>query len=345
MPLWTPANLAVAPKAWMRAAADQSLVIDHDGKLVAVPPHAGTIVSFSTSSGYRPSVGTLNGIRAVSIPTMRVPLWIDDFNIGRNIGALALFVVAKAGGLSVDWQNIIDIMVGTPGSGANRAGLYIRSNGLLEAGGRRLDGDPYQYHQHSVPVGTNAAVVSGLFSYAGATLQAGVNGVYESRGGGFQTPGNTSDTPSVSAAIGASSTTTGYYMESGLIGEAIVLQYIPTTDERQRIEGYLAHQWGLSASLPSGHPYRSLAPGAGGLLSISGFVKLDGDEAQARVLLLESETGELRAIAQSDPVSGYYTFEDVTGEVMAPGEDYFLLCDYGNGVRPLAHGPITPLVA
>lgn len=78
-------------------------------------------------------------------------------------------------------------------------------------------------------------------------------------------------------------------------------------------------------------------------LSISGFVKLDGEEANARVLLLESETGALRAITQSDPVSGYYAFEDVTGAVMAPGEGYFVLCDYGQGVRPLAHGPIIPL--
>jgi hypothetical protein len=30
--------------------------------------------------------------------------------------------------------------------------------------------------------------------------------------------------------------------------------------DRQRIEGYLAHKWGLVGSLPSGHPYKTAAP-------------------------------------------------------------------------------------
>jgi hypothetical protein len=34
----------------------------------------------------------------------------------------------------------------------------------------------------------------------------------------------------------------------------------PSTDDRQRIEGYLAHKWGLTANLPSDHPYKSTAP-------------------------------------------------------------------------------------
>jgi hypothetical protein len=33
------------------------------------------------------------------------------------------------------------------------------------------------------------------------------------------------------------------------------------TNERQKIEGYLAHKYGLEANLPSDHPYKSAAPG------------------------------------------------------------------------------------
>jgi hypothetical protein len=36
-------------------------------------------------------------------------------------------------------------------------------------------------------------------------------------------------------------------------------QYLDNTD-RQKIEGYLAWKWGLQASLPIGHPYKSAAP-------------------------------------------------------------------------------------
>ena len=31
-------------------------------------------------------------------------------------------------------------------------------------------------------------------------------------------------------------------------------------NDRQKIEGYLAHKWGLAASLPADHPYKDAAP-------------------------------------------------------------------------------------
>ena len=47
---------------------------------------------------------------------------------------------------------------------------------------------------------------------------------------------------------------------TGQVAELIVLSNIPTTTDRQLIEGYLAHKWGLQASLPNNHPYKSIAP-------------------------------------------------------------------------------------
>jgi len=44
------------------------------------------------------------------------------------------------------------------------------------------------------------------------------------------------------------------------VHEFIVLTSAPTTDERQKIEGYLAWKWGLEASLPSGHPHELSPP-------------------------------------------------------------------------------------
>lgn len=42
--------------------------------------------------------------------------------------------------------------------------------------------------------------------------------------------------------------------------ELVVCTGSVATDERQRVEGYLAHKWGLAANLPSGHPYKTSAP-------------------------------------------------------------------------------------
>jgi hypothetical protein len=33
-----------------------------------------------------------------------------------------------------------------------------------------------------------------------------------------------------------------------------------STTDRQKLEGYLAHKWGLAANLPADHPYKSAAP-------------------------------------------------------------------------------------
>ena len=46
----------------------------------------------------------------------------------------------------------------------------------------------------------------------------------------------------------------------GDIAEILVGGATLDTNQRQKIEGYLAHKWGLSANLPSDHPYKSNAP-------------------------------------------------------------------------------------
>ena len=46
----------------------------------------------------------------------------------------------------------------------------------------------------------------------------------------------------------------------GDICEIVVLNTVASTTTRQKIEGYLAHKWGLTSSLPNDHPYKSTAP-------------------------------------------------------------------------------------
>ena len=46
----------------------------------------------------------------------------------------------------------------------------------------------------------------------------------------------------------------------GRFCEYIILRRNATTTERQKLEGYLAHKWGLTANLPSDHPYKTVGP-------------------------------------------------------------------------------------
>jgi hypothetical protein len=46
----------------------------------------------------------------------------------------------------------------------------------------------------------------------------------------------------------------------GKISEIVLLPQEASTATRQLVEGYLAHKWGLTANLPSGHPYKTVGP-------------------------------------------------------------------------------------
>jgi hypothetical protein len=61
-------------------------------------------------------------------------------------------------------------------------------------------------------------------------------------------------------AIGALARPTVGSYATGTISEIIINTTAISTDTRQRIEGYLAHKWGLTASLPSDHPYKTVGP-------------------------------------------------------------------------------------
>lgn len=47
---------------------------------------------------------------------------------------------------------------------------------------------------------------------------------------------------------------------SGSIGEFMIIKGTLTTTQRQKLEGYSAHKWGVSANLPPAHPYYTVAP-------------------------------------------------------------------------------------
>jgi hypothetical protein len=66
----------------------------------------------------------------------------------------------------------------------------------------------------------------------------------------------------------------------GDMAEVLVGGATLDTNERQKIEGYLAHKYDLEANLPSDHPYKSAAPGYRVQFGISSGL-IDGGLIQA----------------------------------------------------------------
>jgi len=70
----------------------------------------------------------------------------------------------------------------------------------------------------------------------------------------------TIDTETGNLCVGGQMNGTDNYFFDGDIAEIIIIADAVSTDTRQKIEGYLAHKWGLESSLPSDHPYKTSAP-------------------------------------------------------------------------------------
>ena len=62
-------------------------------------------------------------------------------------------------------------------------------------------------------------------------------------------------TTQIGGAVGAN------YLTNGYINEVIAYNSVLGTTQRQLVEGYLAWKWGLTSSLPSTHPFKSVPPG------------------------------------------------------------------------------------
>jgi hypothetical protein len=65
--------------------------------------------------------------------------------------------------------------------------------------------------------------------------------------------------PNTNNVIGVEPATGNWYYD-GNIGEILVYNTALTTSQRQQVEGYLAHKWGLTTSIPSTHPFKSITP-------------------------------------------------------------------------------------
>lgn len=101
--------------------------------------------------------------------------------------------------------------------------------------------------QTSASQNTGPAVVGFV---TGTVFEDGAEVAYQSQdanvGGGLTTIGAREDQVNLNM--------------TGAISEIVIYERTVTESERQLVEGYLAHKWGLEGSLPADHPYKASAP-------------------------------------------------------------------------------------
>jgi hypothetical protein len=102
----------------------------------------------------------------------------------------------------------------------------------------------------SLKKGTSPSIITGVFNGASSVLQ--INGgapAFGDTGLGDLSQGIT---------IGRSVDSDPNSPLGGNIGEIIIIPGVWSAAEQQRVEGYLAHKWGIR--LPAKHPYKTTPP-------------------------------------------------------------------------------------
>ena len=136
--------------------------------------------------------------------------------------------------------------------GATSFGLRCLSNGKLEMTLGATTNTPLQ----NSGSWSRTEFVLVTASRGSATCKGFVNGTASNTTG---TTNTTSISNSDNFDIGARAVGAGAM--TGDIAEILVGGATLDTNERQKIEGYLAHKYGLAGNLPSDHPYKSATPG------------------------------------------------------------------------------------
>lgn len=126
-----------------------------------------------------------------------------------------------------------------------------------------------------------------------------------------------------------------------LLGNVAEMVFTPGDlggEDQEKIEGYLAHKWGLEGNLPTDHVYKSDPPG---MFELSGSV--EGETSGSTI------AATIRAIRESD---GTFVGEHVLD---GTGTSYSIISDYdephtiialppdGSDLPPLIHRGVTPV--
>lgn len=234
MALWTPANLNNLEK-WFDASDASTITITGSGVSVWTDKSGSGVDAFQTEGIYRPAVisGAKNGLDVLNFNGSKVLQFAQDLNqMGRSV--IMLFE-HQAGGVILGKTATRSYTTTNGGLGSfNLTSSYTSSNPASSRG---------------VGVGEYGIAHYGLHE----TAFFYINGIRDAN-----EYARLNTTPWLYDKIGAYNGPLGFI--NAKIAEIIVLDSEPTDDDRQKLEGYLAHKWGIVSKLLPTHPYYSAAP-------------------------------------------------------------------------------------
>jgi hypothetical protein len=264
---WTPAELSSSTlRLWLKAdagvydaASGGNLITSDDTTAMRWEDQSGTLslhpVCSSTTGAPKWRTNVLNGLPVMRFSGSRgmhrasTPIYSVD------PAEIYVFAVYRDSATTAKTQSCIDIdnyepVLLTRGSTTYRPNLTIIA--LNESS------DTSRYTAAFNLSASSWNLHTGAVSFVGKTVLYQLNGGAVTWSTTRQFNGNSLGTATKNVTVGNRYQETGFDVLIGDIAE-IVLTVNDDTDN-EKIEGYLAHKWGLESLLPSTHTYKNAAP-------------------------------------------------------------------------------------
>jgi hypothetical protein len=244
---WTPAQITTS--LWLDAA-DVSTIILNSTTISQWRDKSGNSRDVLQYNESLQPLYTLNGLNSLNIANF------DGSNDVLNGIAMAnlfsptsysAFVVGRARTIVTNSENGYENEA-FYGDGGGYVAMYLRSSNLI--GAYNYDGA----NRVATTAYTANTFVIGYAELSGSNIRIRTNG-------GSETITATSATFTLTGTLQLGRNyNSDIYCLDGEIAEVIFTNAALSNTNRQLIEGYLAHKWGLQSNLPVDHPYKILAP-------------------------------------------------------------------------------------
>lgn len=261
MGLWTPADGDF--RLWLDASDDSTLFDSVSG---------GSSVTSGTAVARIEDKGT-GGFDFTQSTAGKLPIWQDLVQNG--LGVLRFtsdYLTNAAYDADSNQQGLTRFLLAKTNSGSTNQ-VAFSSAGASHAI-QHFGGAIYSYERSGVYANTAIGITTTAFSmyvvvYDGSQpashadrIKLYRNGTLLSWAASSGTIGTTTGS-GIGSDIGRPLGTDSVADWNGDIGELGTAQRALSVGDRQTLEGYMAHKWGITSTLPADHPYRSVAPVAG----------------------------------------------------------------------------------
>ena len=266
---WDPASITTA--LWLDAADETTLFTTDSGSTLAtngttvgrwVDKSGNSRNAAQSTPGLRPTYTTsaFNGKNVLTFPgsTYRA-LNISSLPLQDTVTIIAVFENAVQFGSGSIHKPVLGC-TSTDVNVSNSTGYTFGKSVSSDAGARMsVPSD----EPNTTNVSTSYAAAGGTYEIVAGTNAAGSvsllrNGVVAASDTVTNRTSGWVTGYSIGYSFGGTLADSRFY--TGNLCEIIALTASPLLATTQRLEGYLAHKWGLTANLPSDHPYKTVGP-------------------------------------------------------------------------------------